>query len=150
MTDLEDAMAPKSKLALSRAALLAAMGLKEMRTVDGSRTMEHVPEPIPTGPVASRLHATGLGRWWRKHPAQTAVALIEPGLQRYASRNPVRLVTYAAVAGCAIVLLKPWRLLSVGAVVTLLLKSSDIAGAVSTYLHGHGTGLRTGVRDDRL
>ncbi|RZL93769.1 MAG: hypothetical protein EOP82_06605 [Variovorax sp.] len=162
MNDVAEAATPKEKLAHSRAALLAAMGFEEVRTGEGERIVESVPQPPPLGPLASRLHASWLGRWWRKQPAHSAVALIEPGLQRYASRNPWRLVTYAAGAGCALLLLKPWRLLSAGAVITLLLRSSDIAGAVSTYLHGHTAGrghandygaidgLRSGGRDDRF
>jgi len=75
-----------------------------------------------------------MGRWWRGHPASYALALLEPGLERYARLRPGRLVAYAAGAGAALVVLRPWRLLSLGAIVALAFKATDVVGAVSAAL----------------
>lgn len=81
-----------------------------------------------------RSRANLMGRWWRGHPASYALALLEPGLERYARLRPGRLVAYAAGAGVALVILRPWRLLSLGAIVALAFKATHIAGAVSAAL----------------
>ena len=73
-------------------------------------------------------------RWWRRHPANAATQLARPFLDRYAKEQPGKLVAIAASTGALIVLAKPWRLLSVTAVVAAVLKSSDVADMVTTLL----------------
>src|ERR1700712_2751233 len=55
-------------------------------------------------------------RWWRRHPANTIGQLAQPLLQHYARDQPLKLVAIAAAVGAVAVLVKPWRLLSVTAV----------------------------------
>lgn len=82
-------------------------------------------------------------RWWRRHPANAMVQLAQPLLQRYARKQPGKLIAIAAGAGAVIMLVKPWRLLSVTALVAAVLKTSDVADMVTTLMHG-----QLAARDD--
>ena len=130
MNDFLVAPTPKAKLAQSRADLLAAMGLEP--------TVRSIADPVIElprwTPSPARPPASARRRWWRRHPARSAIELFEPGLARYARRNPHRLIGYAAGAGSLLVLLKPWRLLSLGAAVALAVRATDIAGAALAFL----------------
>lgn len=75
-------------------------------------------------------------RWWRRHPANAMVQLAQPLLQRYARKQPGKLIAIAAGTGAVIMLVKPWRLLSVTALVAAVLKTSDVADMVTTLMHG--------------
>jgi len=75
-------------------------------------------------------------RWWRRHPANAVVQLAQPLLQRYARKQPGKLIAIAAGTGAVIMLVKPWRLLSVTALVAAVLKTSDVADMVTTLMHG--------------
>ena len=72
--------------------------------------------------------------WWHHHPASMAVEIANPFLGLYARSHPVKLLGIAAGIGAAVVMLRPWRLLSLGGVALAILKSPDIAGAVSTLI----------------
>lgn len=82
-------------------------------------------------------------RWWRRHPANAMVQLAQPLLQRYARKQPGKLIAIAAGTGAVIMLVKPWRLLSVTALAAAVLKTSDVADMVTTLMHG-----QLAARDD--
>ncbi|CAN5905847.1 hypothetical protein BH11PSE13_BH11PSE13_23520 [soil metagenome] len=82
-------------------------------------------------------------RWWRRHPANTVGQLAQPLLERYARQQPFKLVAIGTVAGAVLVLVKPWRLLSVTAVLAAIMKTSDIADVVNTLMQSR-------VPDDRV
>ncbi len=71
------------------------------------------------------------------------VQLAQPLLQRYARKQPGKLIAIAAGTGAVIMLVKPWRLLSVTALVAAVLKTSDVADMVTTLMHG-----QLAARDD--
>ncbi len=73
-------------------------------------------------------------RWWRRHPANTIGQLAQPLLEHYARAQPFKLVAIASVAGAVLVLVKPWRLLSVTAVLAAVMKTSDLADVVNTLM----------------
>jgi len=75
-------------------------------------------------------------RWWRRHPANAMVQLAQPLLQRYARKQPGKLIAIAAGTGAVLMLVKPWRLLSVTALAAAVLKTSDVADMVTTLMHG--------------
>ncbi len=80
-----------------------------------------------SGPAWWRMARHALRVWWHNHPAYSAALVAQPVLQRYASDKPLQVVGIAAAAGAAAVLLKPWRLISVGALVAATLKSQDVS-----------------------
>lgn len=139
MTDLVEPLDAKAKLAVSRAQLLAAMGYEEVQR-DVTQPAEVAKLPAPRKParssISERVSQSLLGRWWRRHPLSTFVELGEPFLQEYASRHPAKLIAYGAGTGALLWILKPWRLLSVATVATLLIKSTDITGFVMDAVKG--------------
>ena len=72
--------------------------------------------------------------WWRHHPAHMAVELSTPALQSFARRHPARLLGIAAIAGATLVLVRPWRVISVTTVVVALLKSSQLSSVLLSAL----------------
>jgi len=140
MTIDRNALTAQQRLAVSRRALV--------REMNGGAPLE-LPPQARTHASASAGAAPGLlehvawtkvgrkvvERWWRRHPANAAGQLARPFLDRYAKEQPGKLVAIAATTGALVVIVKPWRLLSVTAVVTALLKSSDIADMVTTLMH---------------
>ena len=75
-----------------------------------------------------------LGAWWHHHPVSVAFGLAKPALKRYAEENPLQLLGIAAAAGAAAVVLRPWRLVSIGSVLLATLKSSELSGALVSML----------------
>ncbi|MDH6170057.1 hypothetical protein M2282_005227 [Variovorax boronicumulans] len=132
-------LSPKQRLASSRASLLAAMGYAATDTNAGPRIVAIASEDGRQGAAGSDRARKGVGRsvvgrWWRRSHLSTVAELGKPLLQDYASRYPAKLVTYAAGTGALIVLVKPWRLLSLGMMVGLLLRSTDVSGLLSDHL----------------
>lgn len=72
--------------------------------------------------------------WWRSHPAHLALEVGEPMLARYAESNPVKLLAISAAIGGAVVLAKPWRLISVTGLLIAALRSTQLSGLLATLL----------------
>jgi len=64
--------------------------------------------------------------WWRHHPVSMAMDVAKPVVGRYATGHPFKLLGIAAVAGAAIVVIRPWRLLSVGGLLLAAVKSAAV------------------------
>lgn len=142
-------LTPQERLALSRRALVNQLrgGKPDSAQTDGfgraynANLDNEVHGGRPPRPgVLDRFAWTSMAkkvgqRWWRRHPANTVGQLAQPLLQHYARDQPLRLVTIAAAVGAVAVLVKPWRLLSVTAVLAALMKTSDLADVVNTLMH---------------
>lgn len=74
-----------------------------------------------------RLARRTVSIWWRHHPAHAAAQVARPALQAYAQDKPLQLIGVAAGLGAAAAVLRPWRLISLGALVAATLKTSDIS-----------------------
>lgn len=72
--------------------------------------------------------------WWHRHPASTVTALAEPVITQYAHRKPLQLLGIAAAIGAAAVVIRPWRLVSMTALLAAGLRASDIASAATALL----------------
>ena len=75
-----------------------------------------------------------LGAWWHHHPVSVAFGLAKPTLKHYAEEKPLQLLGIAAAAGAAAVVLRPWRLVSIGSLLIATLKSSELSGALMSLL----------------
>ena len=151
MNDAERSfLTPKERLAISRRALV--------RELNGDDEPDHRPRgrpgaaPQEPAGMPSVDDAGGPGhpfrghqrwismarsmteRWWRRHPAHAMGQLARPVLEHYARKEPAKLMVIAAATGAAMVLLKPWRLLSFTAVLAAVLKTSDVADVVNTLM----------------
>ena len=76
----------------------------------------------------------GISSWWRHHPANVAVQVAAPLFHQYAERRPFQLLAISAGLGAGFVLLKPWRLVSVGGLTVAALKSSEFSALVASLL----------------
>lgn len=123
----------QQRLAISRRALLDQLQGRPPAG-DQPRGGGALLDRFAWGGVARKV----VDRWWRRHPANAAGKLARPLIERYTRKQPAKVMALAAAAGALLVLVRPWRLLSVTAVVAALLKSSDIADMVSTLMQKSG------------
>lgn len=76
--------------------------------------------------------------WWRHHPAHTAIdvaaGMANPVLNRYANEKPVQLLSAAAALGAALVIIRPWRLVSVTGLLLATVKSSGLIPTLLSVL----------------
>lgn len=68
--------------------------------------------------------------WWRHHPAQLAVEMVTPALQSYTRHRPFQALGISAAVGAAVVITRPWRLISLTTVLIALVKSSQLTGVL--------------------
>lgn len=74
--------------------------------------------------------------WWQSHPAHLALDVAKPMMQTYAKEQPLKLLGIAAGTGVALVVLRPWRLISLTGVAIALLKSTQLTGVVQSLILG--------------
>lgn len=139
---------PQERLAGSRKALVRYMSRDALpHHQDTNDNLDQSSTQNKTGPYGSsesvnsgfssvtlRLLKRGLRTWWRHHPANFAVSVAKPLLGRYASQSPFRLLAISAGVGAALVVIKPWRLVSVGGIALATLKSSEFSGLLMSML----------------
>jgi len=129
---------PQQRLAQSRRALVAQM--QGPRRDASEEELYPVAAPPAGGPGGfdhfawSSVARGVVRRWWRRHPANAVGQVARPLLERYAREEPAKLVGAAAAAGALVVLVRPWRLLSITAVLAAVLKTSDVADMVTTLM----------------
>src|SRR3990167_2967877 len=123
---------PQERLAASRRALV-----RHMRG-DGTPEDHDDLEGEQPSPAASYgawgVVKRAMRAFWRKHPVGVAVDLARPVIGKYAEEQPFKLLGISASIGAAAVLLRPWRLASLGAVLVAALKSSELSNALSSML----------------
>lgn len=130
MTSLT-APTPQERLASSRKAIVRHMS-READSHDG-HDEEAADGNFEGGGTWSILkHA--LDAWWHHHPVSVAFGLAKPALKRYAEEKPLQLLGIAAAAGAAAVVLRPWRLVSIGSVLLATLNSPELSGALVSML----------------
>ncbi|MDP9990217.1 hypothetical protein J2W28_000403 [Variovorax boronicumulans] len=147
-------LTPQQRLANSRRALVRQLQGGEARdhgrqALDGDTDDElEYAHHDASGELAHERHASRrdgnsiwggvarsvVQRWWRRHPAHAMGQLARPLLEHYARKEPAKLIAAAAATGALLVLVKPWRLLSVTAVLAAVLKTSDVADVVNTLM----------------
>lgn len=77
--------------------------------------------------------------WWQSHPAHLALEVAEPIFDKYARAHPVRVLTVSAAAGAALVLLRPWRLISVTGLLVAAVKSTQMSALADHLLRPRPT-----------
>lgn len=82
----------------------------------------------------SSLIEAGLASWWRDHPARAGAMLVRSVTEGYTRQKPLQVITVAAITGAAIVLLRPWRLMSSKALALTLFRSSNFTGMATSVL----------------
>jgi len=89
---------------------------------------------VKTGFKWSSLLGAGVSSWWHDHPARSVAMVLESATSEYARRKPIQVVAVAAVAGAAVVLFRPWRMVSVTALMLTLLRSSNFTSVATSVL----------------
>ncbi|MDM0106457.1 hypothetical protein QTH97_16035 [Variovorax sp. J22R24] len=128
-------LTPQERLAISRRALVSQLQGNRRHAPDPPRVSrpqrpDGKPSPFAWAEVARNVAR----RWWRRHPANAVTQVARPLLERYAREEPAKLMAAAAATGALLVLVKPWRLLSITAVLAAVLKTSDMADLVNTLM----------------
>ncbi|MFC5610253.1 hypothetical protein [Variovorax soli] len=128
-TEPQQRLTPQQRLAVSRHALMSQLQGSE---ASGQRASER---PSFLNGVSWAPVARGVARhWWQRHPLHAAGQLARPVLEKYAREEPLKLVAVAAAVGAAVVLTRPWRLLSASALVATTFKTSELAGVVNALM----------------
>jgi hypothetical protein len=136
--------AGSDRLERTRLAILEHVHRKEQRkhgirpdnadTPAQAHAAEHRPRRT-RGPSGWMGHARdAVDGWWRYHPAHMVLDLARPALTSYAQRKPLQYLGIAAVAGAALFLLRPWKLISASGVLVALVKSPQVASLVMSAM----------------
>ena len=133
---------PQERLAASRQALVRHMTRDGQSSQSADRRNEHpFDETDETRASARGTWAVAKGAmrtWWRHHPGSAAFDLARPMIGKFAQEQPFKLLGIAAGIGAAAVVLRPWRLVSLGGVLLATLKASQLSSVLLSMLSGPG------------
>lgn len=139
MASLPIELTPQERLAISRKAIVRHMN-RYHRDVEG-RFDSDMDEAQANGAVMASSGSTVLGKikyaahmWWQRHPASAAVELATPLLNDYARANPFKLLGISVAAGFAVVVVRPWRMISASTLLVAAVKSSGLSNTLLTML----------------
>ena len=140
--DLPAKLTPQQRLAKSREAIFVSLGHDSHRHEKNDLGAEWGQAVIGDHiKAASKLKSgwwpvfTSLAKtWWHRHPLNAVAHMAQPVIATYAKREPLKLLGAAALAGAVIVVVRPWRLISVGALLAAALRPSEISAFAMTML----------------
>lgn len=127
---------PQERLAASRNAIVRHMTRDEKTIASFGEPYEIGDESGLTSNTPSfwpSALARAVRTWWRHHPVSMAVDVAKPVVGRYAKGHPLTLLGVAAVAGAALVITRPWRLLSVGGILLAAVKSAAVPSVLMSF-----------------
>ncbi|WP_156955305.1 hypothetical protein [Polaromonas glacialis] len=131
-------LTPQERLAISRKAIVRHMNRHHRDVEERSDSDIDAVNGTPGSGIGSPGHSV-LGRiryaarmWWHRHPASAAVELARPLLNDYARAHPFNLLGISVAAGAAVVVIKPWRMISASALVVAAVKSSGLSNTLFT------------------
>jgi hypothetical protein len=125
-------LTPQERLALSRKALVRHM-VRHSQTheEDGIFGLDDDLSDSPASGGTLNLLKYAARSWWRHHPASVVTELARPLLDDYAKAHPFRLLGLSAGAGAALVVFRPWRMVSMGVLLTGL-KSAGLVNLLTS------------------
>ena len=89
-------------------------------------------------PAPGDGHQAGLWSWllqaWQNHPARLAVQALAPLLREHTRQNPWQVLALSGLLGGALVLLRPWRLLPMGALLMTAARTVPLSQLLSAWL----------------
>lgn len=139
MASLPIELTPQERLAISRKAIVRHMN-RHHRDVE-ERFDSDIDEVDRNGSEMASTNHNVLGKikyaarmWWHRHPASAAVELASPLLSDYASAHPFKLLGISAAAGAAVVIVRPWRMMSASTLLVAAVKSSGLSNTLFTML----------------
>ena len=130
-----DNLTPQQRLTNSRQAIVVYMKRDDDSAVTGNASSQ--PSDGDRSSVWKTLKRSAL-TWWRHHPAHLALdvatGVAKPVLSKYADEKPIQLLGIAAVLGAAVVLVRPWRLISMTGLLLAAVKSPGLSPALLSLL----------------
>lgn len=121
---------PRERLAASRRAIIRHMSKDDRQMTRNDDAPYELGEESRLSQAGRSFWLSAMARaiqtWWRQHPFSMAVDVARPVLGRYAQNQPLKLLAVAAGIGAVAVLIKPWRLLSVGGIALAAVKSAAV------------------------
>jgi hypothetical protein len=121
---------PQERLAISRKAIVRHMTLDDKTMPRSNEAPYDIGDESGLDSSALSVWPSAVARavqtWWRSHPVSLAVDVARPVIAKYARGHPFKLLGVAAAAGAAIVVIRPWRLLSVGGILLAAIKSAAV------------------------
>jgi len=132
------------RLARTRLAIINQIQNRERRPQRGKSERRREREPAADEAPEGEPEDGGSGwlgqfrraasAWWRHHPAHLGLELATPVLSEYASRKPLQYLGIAAAVGAALVIVRPWRLISLTGVLMAIAKSSQLSSVLLSAL----------------
>jgi hypothetical protein len=138
MSDAADKLA-RTRLALinqmqrgERRPSRSAERRREREGTSSEESLESEPSGMSSEWFGHVRHA--LRTWWRYHPAHMGLDIATPALSAYGGRKPLQFLGIAAAVGALMVILRPWRLISLTGLLVALAKSSQLSGVLMSAL----------------
>jgi hypothetical protein len=132
-------LTPQERLAITRKAIIRHMNRHHRDAEEVSDTETEVADRNRPSTASAALNVLGKVKyaarmWWHRHPASAAVELAHPLLNDYASVHPFRLLGISVAAGAAVVIVRPWRMISASTLLVAAVKSSGLSNTLFTML----------------
>ena len=129
-------LSPQERLAISRKAIVRHMSRYDpevQERIDGEIESDTRSDtPSAHGGFSQVKYAAHM--WWNRHPASAVAVLVSPLLNDYARTHPFKLLGISAIAGAALVVIRPWRMISGSALLVAAVKSSGLSNTLLTML----------------
>ena len=132
-------LTPQERLAISRRAIVRHMNRHHRDVEDRFDGQADVPNgngskmvSLKQGIFSKITYAARM--WWHRHPASAAVELANPLLSEYARVHPFKLLGISVAAGAALVVVRPWRMVSASTLLVAAIKSSGLSNTLLTML----------------
>jgi hypothetical protein len=128
-------LTPQERLAISRKAIVKHMN-RHHREIENQNGDDVVDSDAPRSASHGTLNIikNAVRVWWHRNPASAAAELAHPLLSNYASAHPFKLLGISAVVGATAVVIRPWRMVSVGTLLVSAVKSSGLTSALLSML----------------
>lgn len=130
----DTALPASNRLQQSRQALLVQLGAAAPPSPASDAPPSDAPAPSGSDNGWWRLLKRTARRWWSRHPASTVTAVAVPLLGAYTRQAPLKVLGVAALVGAAVVVTRPWRLLSAGALMAATIRPADLSALVLSML----------------
>ena len=126
---------PQERLAISRRAIVRHMNRHhpEVESLDDER-FDDSDSSRSDSQGTMGIIKQAVRVWWHRNPASAAVELASPLLTDYAKAHPYKLIGISAGIGAAAVVIRPWRMVSIGALLVAAVKSSGVTSALISML----------------
>ena len=128
-------ISPQERLAITRKAIVRHMNRDHRVGSNDESSNPYQTEQARDGLLGAwdtSRHAVLV--WWHRHPVSAVLELARPFMSDYAGSHPFKLLGFSAGIGSAIVLVKPWRMMSLGSWLVAAVKSSGLTSAVVSLL----------------